>query len=329
MEAASPGTLLFLQNAASTGSSSAFGGSFDIERAWSAISAVQVPDIQHVLLKFINPPLSASQEARAAKSKPLMGKVLGVLIMLTAAVLFFTYTDYGFLCFALFVAGWFTFFGSRVDERSWIAKFRDADRRYLEAVEQWRDRLGIKSIEKLRVRLANAVNEFRGLDQEKSQALQRLQSERKTRQLHEFLDRFLIKNAAITGVGPARTMALASYGVESAADIRRDRVLSVPGFGPAMTDNLIAWRASVERRFVYNPSPLPSDAQARASLEAKFANRRNELIKHISEGQKEMGQKSANIQKNLKVLDPTLAALADRRTQLQVDLIFLGILIVP
>lgn len=329
MEAASPGTVLFLSNAVSPGSSSVFAGSFDIERAWSAIAAIPIPDPQNLLSKHLTAPTGASQEARAAKAKPLMGKLFGILMMLAAPVLFFNYPDFGFFWFVLLLFGWFTFVGSRVDESSWIAKFRAADRRYSEALDNWRGRLGIKSIEKLRSRLAEAVIEFRGLDQEKTQALQRLQSTRKTRQLHEYLDKFLIKNASISGVGPARTMALASYGIESAADVQRARVLNVPGFGPATTDNLIAWRASLERRFVYNPSPLPSDAQARANLETQFANRRNELIKRISEGQKEMAQKSANLQKNLNVLDPNLAAIAARRTQVQLDLQFLGISIVP
>jgi DNA-binding helix-hairpin-helix protein with protein kinase domain len=325
MEAASPGAVLFLPSSAQTSSAGVHSGAFDVERAWATIKAVVIPDGRHLLPKQLKPPADASQEARAAKSEPWLGRAFGAAVILGALGLFATYPAGSLFWFVMFGFGFFQMIRSSIDEGAWIKNYKDVDQRWAEAVDQWRERIGIRSLESLRADLEKAVEDFRGLDREKSHAIQRLQNERQSRQLHDYLDRFLIKNAAINGVGPARTMALASYGIESAADVRRDRVLNVPGFGPATTDNLIAWRAGIEKRFVYNPSALPADAQARAQVESQFAVRRNELIKRISEGHRELTQVSASVQQRMQVPEANIATLAERRSQLQVDLQFLGI----
>ncbi|MFX8907061.1 hypothetical protein ABTM87_19715, partial [Acinetobacter baumannii] len=75
--------------------------------------------------------------------------------------------------------------------------------------------------------------EFRALPATKAQSLARLKSDRHNRQLHDFLDRFLIQRAAIAGIGPAKTATLRSFGIESAADVHAGRIIQIPGFGPA------------------------------------------------------------------------------------------------
>jgi hypothetical protein len=108
-----------------------------------------------------------------------------------------------------------------------------------------------------------------------------------------------LPRAAIPGIGPAKTATLASFGIESAADINRAAILSISGFSEAEADKLEAWREVHIKRFVYNPAPLPADAQAAAKVENEFAARASELAKRISGGQAELAQLTTAVRQRL------------------------------
>ena len=99
-----------------------------------------------------------------------------------------------------------------------------------------------------------------------------------------FLDHFSIRRAKIAGIGPAKTATLASFGIETAADISANAVLAVPGFGEAMTAKLIAWRRGHEAKFRYNSAPDPSDIQAENAARSASAAKRVDLPSKIRSG---------------------------------------------
>lgn len=55
------------------------------------------------------------------------------------------------------------------------------------------------------------------------------------RQKQRFLDTCFIDRATISGVGPAPKAALRSFGIETAADVSRNKVMQVRGFGEGLT----------------------------------------------------------------------------------------------
>jgi DNA-binding helix-hairpin-helix protein with protein kinase domain len=67
------------------------------------------------------------------------------------------------------------------------------------------------------------------------------------RQRHKdfYLRSWLIADAGISGIGPGRSSTLASYGIESAADIYAERLYGISGFGPVLTSSLLAWKAKL------------------------------------------------------------------------------------
>ena len=95
-----------------------------------------------------------------------------------------------------------------------------------------------------------------------------MKASREARKREEYLDRFLIRRARIAGIGPAKTATLASYGVETAADIKPNAVRAVPGFGEAMTAKLLAWRKGHEDKFSYSSVPDASDVQSENAVRA-------------------------------------------------------------
>jgi len=83
--------------------------------------------------------------------------------------------------------------------------------------------------------------------------LQELERNKYQLQLHDFLDRFDLNDASIPSIGPGRKAMLASYGIDTAADVSYGAITQVPGIGPKYATKLLAWRQSVESRFHFDP----------------------------------------------------------------------------
>jgi len=60
------------------------------------------------------------------------------------------------------------------------------------------------------------------------------------------------ENAVIPLIGTGRRATLAANGIVSAADISRDRVFRVYGFGEGLTGNLLAWQNEVLHGFRFD-----------------------------------------------------------------------------
>src|SRR5262249_722858 len=73
-------------------------------------------------------------------------------------------------------------------------------------------------------------------------------------QLRDFLDRISITDARIPSIAPGRKAMLASYGIDTAADVSYGAVTRVPGIGPNYANKLLAWRQAQESRFRFDPS---------------------------------------------------------------------------
>jgi DNA-binding helix-hairpin-helix protein with protein kinase domain len=80
-------------------------------------------------------------------------------------------------------------------------------------------------------------------------------------QLQDFLENHPIESGKIPLIGPGRFATLLSYGIETAADIDEVRLEAIPGFGPAVNRELIAWRDEVSKYFVFDPQKALSPAQ--------------------------------------------------------------------
>ena len=117
------------------------------------------------------------------------------------------------------------------------------------------------------------IREYNDLPNDESRRLADLSRRQRDMQLKYFLERFSLVNAKIKSVGSARKATLRSNGIHTAADISRQRIEQIPGFGPATAGLLLSWRSDLERRFVFNPSqPInPGDI---AQVKSDIAQRR-------------------------------------------------------
>jgi DNA-binding helix-hairpin-helix protein with protein kinase domain len=298
---------------------------FDIEKAWAAIKTVALPDPVVITPKLPSLSVGPSKKARETKAGSLERKLFGAVLAIAAIAAWFNIPDGALLWIGALIFAFFQFGKSAVDTNGWQSRYSAVDKKWDEGVAAWRDALGITGVFGLRADLEAAVNEYRGLSAEKRQAVALLKNERHGRQLNDHLDHFLIRRASISGIGRAKTITLASFGIESAADIKRNAILAIPGFGPVTADKLMAWRAQLEKRFVYNPAPNQSDVAAESKLDADFANRASALARRISAGHAELLPMANTLHQRLGREDGRLSEIAVERAQLASDLTFLGI----
>ena len=77
-------------------------------------------------------------------------------------------------------------------------------------------------------------------------------------QLLAYLDTFRISPGCVPGIGASRIAQLASFGIETAADLDRALIWQVPGFGDQLTERLFKWRLDLEKRYKSNPKFVPA-----------------------------------------------------------------------
>ena len=87
-------------------------------------------------------------------------------------------------------------------------------------------------------------------------------------------------------VGVGRKQLLIANGVTTAADVDRNRIRNISGFGDALTGNVIAWRDEVLRQFRFDPRSGVSPADHRV-LAVRFRARQQTLL---SDAERVLGQ---------------------------------------
>ncbi len=162
-----------------------------------------------------------------------------------------------------------------------------ARREFDTLVQRAKSEIGPEVFIRKKDELRTMRDEFQALPAEEAKALERLKSTAHERQKLKFLEHSFIDSADISGVGPTRKATLRSFGIETAADISKNRIRQLRGFGDSLTRALTDWRASCERRFVFNPATAVTDAD-RNAVRAKIASRKAFLANTLSAGPGEL-----------------------------------------
>jgi hypothetical protein len=146
--------------------------------------------------------------------------------------------------------------------------------------DAWSKQPGNAKFLQLKSELGEQIQALTDLPNDEKRQLQKLALSIKEAQLRRHLDRYLIANGKISKIGSGRKAVLASFGVQTAADIERHRISAIQGFGPALVSSLVAWRQSVEGKFVFNPKE-PINPNDIATVKAGIVRRKTELENKI------------------------------------------------
>ncbi len=227
--------------------------------------------------------------------------------------------------FFLFVGGIAAFFGilKLLDKTDAIRELQSnydaAARNWTEAQKRWAEAAGPGSFDAkkndLRT-LKRSLDEIPRMRLARHEALKR---NHRDMQMLAFLDGFEIDGAKISGIGPGRKQLLASYSVETAADVTASALDKVPGFGPKTQAKLFDWRRTVEARFRFDPSK-PIDARESMRVEREVMMDRQRLETSFRSAFASLKQTHAQIGAVRQTLGPQVAAAQMAFAQAQANL---------
>ncbi len=166
----------------------------------------------------------------------------------------------------------------------------DAAERLREARDEWRELetewgtySGPQAFMRVRQELDRLKNSHDALPDERKRRLAELMSNRRLSQLEQHLEGFNLSEMRIPGIGKGKVATLISYGICSAADIRAERIIPIPGFGPKTIANMVAAREACGRTFLFDPGRAIAPAEV-ATLDQDIARRRLGIEREVSSG---------------------------------------------
>lgn len=195
----------------------------------------------------------------------------------------------------------------------------DALSTYDSLVERINKEAGPGGFQQKKRELVKLKEELQSLSTQETRELDKLQSTAQERQKQKFLERFFIDTADIPGVGPTRKAALRSFGIETAADVSRNRVMQIKGFGESITRAVTDWKAGVERRFVFNPAIAVSEADKNA-VRAKIGARKAAIAAALVGSAAELQRYKQTAVARASALQPQLEQAGKQLAQAKSDL---------
>lgn len=304
--------------------------SFDLQKAIRRLGAIKLPPAPALLPAIgssaTGPSSAVSDYARAGRSQKI--KTFLILISALAAAGFAIGTSLGILFWVAAGLGifWIKELGAENPKgRAFSQAYADTHRELVSQQISHLRRIGYIELQELLGDVRAWIDQHKQLDKRLTTDLHRLTTNRRQRHLEAHLDRFRIRDASITGIGPSKSAVLASYGVDTAADIEPNRILAIPGFGSQLTRNLTDWRLQKERSFSYNPAPDASDKQEEARIRAVYGQARTALEARIQSALDGLERSSGSLQSKATRIDQSLQDAYAAFDQAKYDLEYLSL----
>ncbi len=293
---------------------------------WAAIEKVVAPndkDLKPYLPQLNLQPSAVVNECRKASWQ----KKLSGTIVCTAGIGLIA-NNPGLVIFggALIVWGLILLFSGTSARTSLIAKARDVETSWLKALYEWEARCGSLEFTAYKNHLADMKRELQALPAKETQLITKYKQNRRGEQLRLYLEKFLIRQFRIKGIGPAKLATLTSYGIETADDIDEVAVMQVPGFGPVNAANLVEWKNKLIGRFAYDPNPNAQDQTIIGRIRADIQREAGQLRANLAQGPRELQRIAQAIEQRRCTSDPVLMKVYAQRMQVVADLTALNIL---
>ena len=297
------------------------------EQAIREILAFQFPVVSNLIPKSIVPAQKGSSDLRSAKRSKSGRALVGLLMLAGAGAGLLYAAPAWFIWFGL--AGWGALLvgDAKLDAEAFREAFAKAEEALQRELDAFVGRNGLTEVATVRRDLNATISSYRRIDGDLEQELMELKFTREARQRAAFLDLWSIRSANISGIGPARKATLASFGIETAADVTRSAVARVPGFGDVMTRTLLDWRRGHESRFRYDPARNAQDIADEGRLRTRFDSRKSGLEATIRNGLRTLRTARTKIDTlPVRALsDQALVRILEQRLLAEQDLKVLGV----
>jgi DNA-binding helix-hairpin-helix protein with protein kinase domain/Flp pilus assembly protein TadD len=301
------------------------GGAFNVTAVWAQITAIQPPGPPPPLPVKSSVNVMASVKATQIKSGRVRRSILASVVLAAVCVILLALPlGGGSTFFLILMAGVAALSFAKNSDSGPVREFQaakdEAGRRWHDVEQRWRNLGESQRFHALKQDLQAKKDEYQNLPNVRQRKLQQLEKEVYARQLERFLDGHRIDQASISGIGHARKITLRSYGIETAADVTSYAILGVHGFGPTYTSKLLAWRASIERRFVFDPRKGVDPAD-RQSVEREIGTVRAKLEQHLRSGAAELRRISDQAKASHDAVGATAEAAIKALAQTEADLV--------
>lgn len=273
-------------------------------------------------VNFLKPSSDALLSKRNKVIKNIGSKILWVCAVICFFAIF-TFNNAIFFFFAVFL-GWHANKTTYNEPEKWINRYKDLDNQWATKLQSWREKT-LGGIFQNKFNIEKAVYELKELVIEKERKISNIKSSHREKQLDDYLDKILIKNAKIEHIHKSLVASLASYGIESAADIEYYKIRNIPQFGDKRTNNLIAWKKSHERNFKYNPTLQSNDVNEQNKIINEFELKLREKKGYIEKQKRAFDLARSDYTRASQSEDSDLSQIFIEREQLRVDLNSLGI----
>jgi Topoisomerase DNA binding C4 zinc finger len=322
------GIVLFLPNYSdyATPPPSGIGtGTFNLATLWAQIEAIRVPSRAHLRPQLPSLSLLPSSDALKAKRKRYEPYAIRTGAIIAALAIVAVAPNLWLVAVAVAAAGFFYANQNGDPSSLFRQRFIAIEHEWQAALDQWERRCGIERIEELKASLQNSKSAYENLKREEAERLANYQAQRQALQRNQYLDTFRIRDTKVTGIGPAKLATLASYGIETAADVTPEKVLAVPGFGPINSQPLLQWARECARAFVYDTQQTAADRMELAKIRADIERTERQLRDKLTGGARDYAQAAQACQRMVSQPDTHLASVHTKRSQIEIDLKFLGI----
>jgi DNA-binding helix-hairpin-helix protein with protein kinase domain len=300
--------------------------SFDLEGVWRRIQQARMATGIRLAPKFPSfriHPSPAARKARGSDSRMsalwvalAVGSILGLLALPRAYPLWV-------ILFFLGVSN--AAARRRFDTAPFMASYISSEQVFARELANWKKRAGVGDFLKHYAELEAAHDDYQRLKKEEKLQSARYGQDRRKAQLHAFLDSFAIAQASIQGIDPAKRAVLASYGIDTAADVTWSKVLSLPGFWEASARPLLEWRLKLEKRFVYRPDVTAADDAAAAQVRRQCEIKAAPLRARLAAGAQNLTVLAARMRQTASREDLVVVRAKQNRDQATRDLEYLRI----
>jgi DNA-binding helix-hairpin-helix protein with protein kinase domain len=191
---------------------------------------------------------------------------------------------------------------------------RVLERRARDWVRRWREKASEQVFHERRAELERARAELEGLDEEHARGTEALEHGRRSQQLRAYLRRQRIAEAVLPELDRSALAVLESYGLETADALEAAPLARANGLSEAVRRALLAWRARLEKRFVFDPSQGVSPEE-RAALERAIQKRRADLIQRLVDGPARLHNAAHKVQVARETLAKEVGPLVEELTR--------------
>jgi DNA-binding helix-hairpin-helix protein with protein kinase domain len=272
---------------------------FDIVTVWRAIQSIQLTFARSPTEADLGPrqpTAEAIQVGRAKRNRTMALKMLSPALVLGGLVAFVVAPA---LWWLWLLCAWGVYaiverLPTPQDVTPFASAVLTAERNYRRASDRYMaftrsTARATGAFSKKRKQLEALHAEWNSLPARRAARLQELEKDLFQQQLEQYLENFFIEHATIPGIGQGRKATLESYGIETAADVDKQRIVAVPGFGPAMAEKLIEWRRETERGFPFDPSK-GVDPQKIVAVDRDIATQKRKIEHALIGGSTELLQ---------------------------------------